>query len=261
MNKQIQNSCLYEGTISHQRIGHAANAFSYSLFMVLLDLDEVETIFDDYWFWSARRPAIARFRRSDHYGKPEQPLAETIRTLVASSTGTRPEGSIRLLTHLSYFGHCFNPLSIYYCFDQNERLQDVVLEVSNTPWGEQHCYVLGHDDNLATKSHHFRFNKDFHVSPFLPMEMQYNCRFTDPSEQLYVSLDNYSDDRKVFGSKLALRRREMTHANMAAALLRDPLMTLRVVALIHWQAAKLWLKRAPIFNHPSKNNKESLQNG
>ncbi len=261
MTDKPRNSCIYKGSVSHARYGQAANAFRYRIFMLLLDLDEIDTLFDRYWLWSAHRPAVARFRRSDHYGDPTEPLDVTIRDLVESQTGRRPEGSIRLLTHVSYFGHCFNPLSIYYCYDAEGSLQDTVLEVSNTPWGEQHCYVLGREQNRAQRGHHFRFNKDFHVSPFLPMEMEYNCRLTSPADHLYVGLDNYRSGRKVFGSKLALERMEITPRSMAVTLLRDPFVTLRVVALIHWQAIKLWLKKAPLFTHPEKTTKENLQNG
>lgn len=260
------NSCIYKGSIGHRRHGRGANAFRYSLFMMLLDLDEMDSLFSKFWFWSARRPAIARFRRSDHYGDPQQPLAESIRQLVKDRTGSKPEGSVRLLTHMSYFGHCFNPLSIYYCYDANEQLQDIVLEVSNTPWGEQHCYVLGQNDNRSKKYHHYRFAKDFHVSPFLPMEMEYNCRITPPEKNLFVSLDNYANGKKVFGSQLALDRHEINHHSMAMALLRDPFMTLRVVTLIHWQALRLWLKKVPLITHPDKNKttnrkQEYLRNG
>ena len=249
-------SCIYRGTISHSRRGSAANAFRYSLFMMLLDLDEIETLFDDYWFWSARRAAPARFNREDHYGDPQQPLAESIRDLVEERTGRRPAGAVRLLTHLSYFGYCFNPLSVYYCYDVNDVLQDIVLEVSNTPWGEQHCYVLGKEDNRASAGHRYRFAKSFHVSPFLPMDMQYRCRMTAPDQSLYIALDNHRDGEKVFGSHLSLERREITHGSMAATFLRDPLATFRVVALIHWQAIRLWFKRATFYPHPANNNSE-----
>lgn len=252
------HSCIYKGSISHSRRGHAANAFRYSLFMMLLDLDELETLFDPFWLWSARRAAVARFRREDHYGDPQTSLATSIRDLVEDSTGRRPH-SVRLLTHLSYFGHCFNPLSVYYCYDDQNTLQDVVLEVSNTPWGEQHCYVLANENNEAQTGHRYSFDKDFHVSPFLPMDMQYRCRLTPPADSLYIALDNHRDGSKIFGSHLALERKEITHASMATTLLRDPLMTFRVVALIHWQALRLWLKRATYYTHPSKNKTESQQ--
>ena len=249
------HSCIYKGSISHSRKGTAANAFRYGLFLMLLDLDELDEVFAGRWFWSARRAAPARFRREDHYGDPQVPLADAIRDLVEEKTGARPAGAVRLLTHLSYFGYCFNPLSVYYCYDANDELQDVVLEVSNTPWGEQHCYVLGSADNESEAHHRYSFAKEFHVSPFLPMDMQYRCRLTPPADSLYVALDNYSGDAKIFGSHLALERHEITGASLAATLVRDPLMTFRVVALIHWQALKLWWKRATFYTHPT--NKEN----
>ncbi len=250
------HSCIYKGTISHKRRGHAANAFRYSLFMMYMDLAEIDTLFDDYWFWSSRRPAPARFRRSDHYGAATQPLDQSIRDVVENAAGERPGGPIRLLTHLSYFGFCFNPLSVYYCYDSDERLQHVVLEVSNTPWREQHCYVLSADKAVAAEQHRFSFDKRFHVSPFLPMDMQYRCRVTTPGDMLYVALDNYRDNNKIFGSHLSLQRREINHRSMAATLLSDPFMTARVVALIHWQAGKLWFKKAPVYTHPGKDEKQ-----
>lgn len=252
------HSAIYKGSISHKRRGKSANRFRYSLFMMLLDLDELDTVFDDYWFWSTKGAALARLRRSDHYGDPSRPLKDCVRDLVAAKTGQRPAGRIELLTHLSYFGHCFNPLSVYYCYDEHDDLHDVVLEVSNTPWGDQHCYVLGHNDNLSRQHHRYAFNKDFHVSPFMPLDMEYACRLTPPSDRLYIALDNYREGDKVFGSHLTLDRKPLTHKNMALTLARDPLMTLRVVGLIHWQALKLWLKRAPYYSYTRKSEKEGL---
>jgi DUF1365 family protein len=249
----MPNSCIYKGTIGHQRRGHAANAFRYSQFMLYLDLDELDTVFKRHWLWSTQNPALARFRRRDHFGNPDQPLQDAIRQLIAARTGRPPaSGPIRLLTHLSYFGYCFNPLSVYYCYDTHEKLQDIVLEVSNMPWGEQHCYVLAAEKNLSQEHHHFRFAKDFHVSPFMPMNMEYACRVTPPGDKLFLSLDNYRDGSRVFGSQLTMDRREINSANLAMALATDPLMTLRVSGLIHWQAAKLWLKRARYYQHPGK---------
>ncbi|MGI9289798.1 MAG: DUF1365 domain-containing protein [Gammaproteobacteria bacterium] len=252
-------SCIYKGTVGHTRFTPRRNEFRYSMFMMLLDLDELDTLFDKFWLWSARRVALARFRRSDHYGDPQQPLAETIRDLVKERTGKKPQGSIRLLAHLSYFGYCFNPISVYYCFDQNEQLENIVLQVSNTPWGEQHCYVLSPGENLSDKHHHYRFNKSFHVSPFMPMDMEYSCRLTPPEEILYFSLDNYRDEKKVFASDISLRRHEINHRSMAMTLLRDPFMTFRVVTLIHWQAFILWLKRMPFYDHPGNLKPEAAK--
>ena len=136
-------SCLYEGSVRHRRHGTPRDELHYRMFMVYLDLDELPECFDGRLLWSARRPALAWFRRADHLGDPRTPLAEAVRELVAERTGTRPEGPIRLLTHLRYFGHCFNPVSFYYCYDATgEQLSAVVAHVTNTPWGERHSYVL-----------------------------------------------------------------------------------------------------------------------
>lgn len=136
-------SCLYEGTVRHRRLTPVAHQFRQSLFLMYLDLDELPTLFRERWLWSCERFNVATFRRRDHFGDTAVPLSESVRALVEARTGRRPLGPIRLLTHLRYFGYCFNPLSVYFCFDpEDEHLEAVVAEVSNTPWGERHCYVL-----------------------------------------------------------------------------------------------------------------------
>ncbi len=238
------HSCIYAGSVRHRRFTPVANEFRYRMFMLYLDLDELDQLFDGFWLWSARRPAPAWFRRADHYGDPGRPLAESIRELVARETGRRPEGPIRLLTHLRYFGYCFNPVSFYYCFDPDGAVRDIVMEVNNTPWGERHCYVLPRrgDGGQAMR---FDFDKAFHVSPFLPMDMHYRSRLTPPGEQLFVGIENWREGGRVFDAHLALKREPITHAALARQLLTDPLVTVRVIALIMWQALKLWAKRAP----------------
>ena len=251
-------SCLYFGRVSHRRHGGAedpvSNAFAYRMFMVWLDLGELDTVFRGRWFWSTRRRAAAWLRRADHFGDPSQPLQSVVRDLVATRTGRRPTGPIRLLTHLRYFGHCFNPVSFYYCYDDTgERLETIVAEVSNTPWGETHCYVLPRDEaTVRGPTQEFALDKEFHVSPFLPMETRYQWRFTEPGARLAVHLRNEQQGRHTFDATLNLERREISGATLAGALLRFPFMTLRVVLLIYWQALKLKLKGAAFYAHPAK---------
>ena len=129
-------SALYTGVVTHHRREPASHGFRFDLFMVYLDLAELPGLFDGRLFWSARRPALAWFRRGDHFGDPDMSLDEAVRTRVAEVTGRRPEGPIRLLTHLRYFGYVMNPISVYYCFTPDEsRVQALVVEVTNTPWG------------------------------------------------------------------------------------------------------------------------------
>lgn len=242
------HSCLYNGWVRHRR-GDPAHEFRYRIFMTYLDLEELPRLFSRFWFWSASRPALARFRREDYYGDPAQPLDAAIRNLVKEQTGVRPTGPIRLLTHLRYFGHCFNPVSFYYCFDAaDSRIETIVAEITNTPWGERHAYVLpATDPDLR-----FRFSKDFHVSPFLPMDMEYDWRFSPPAERLLVHMENFRSGRQEFDATLVLERNEISSASLAKALCAFPLITLQVSFAIYWQALRLWLKKTPFHSHPDK---------
>ena len=136
-------SAVYEGWVRHRRFTPVEHSFTYRHTMLLLDLDELPEVLDRHPLYSARRPALARFRREDHFGDAARPLDECVRDLVHERTGRRPEGPVRLLTTLRTLGHNFNPVSFYYCFAPgSERVETVVAQVTNTPWGETHAYVL-----------------------------------------------------------------------------------------------------------------------
>jgi len=222
--------------------------------MLYLDLAELPQALEGYWFWSARRTALARWHREDHHGDATEALDLSIRSLVESRGAARPEGPIRLLTHPRYFGYGFNPVSFYYCFDASDtRVEAIVAEINNTPWGEQHCYVLPATASSGTPEKlRFHFGKDFHVSPFLPMDMDYDWRFAAPGERLLVHMENWREDRPVFDATLSLEREPLGSRALAGALAGYPFMTAKVAGAIYWQALRLWLKRTPFFAHPDK---------
>ena len=254
------HSAIYRGWLEHRRMAPRHHAFRYPLFMVYLDLAELDRVFAGRWLWSTRRPALVRFDRRDHFGDPAQPLEESVRDLVAERTGTRPRGRIRLLTHLRTFGHVFNPVSFYYCFDASDtRIETIVAEVTNTPWGERHCYVIdGAPVASGSPWVRARSAKAMHVSPFHPMALDYHWGFRLPGEQLAVHMAltprhaEPAASAPVFDATLLLRRAPISAATLAGVLLRFPLMTLQVVVAIHWQALKLWFKRVPVHDHPAK---------
>jgi len=234
--------------------------FVYRLFMVYLDLAELDRVFAPRWLWSCKRAALARFKREEHLGDAAVPLDIAVRELVESQTGRYPKGPIRLLTNLSYFGYCFNPVSFYYCFDaEDKQVETIVAEVNNTPWGERHCYVLGEDMNQDLASHkRYAPVKKMHVSPFMPMDVAYDWRFSTPAKSLNVHMENARDGQKIFDATLEFKRSEISGGSLARVLLLYPFMTVKVIVAIHWQALRLWLKRVPIYDHPSK---DSLNKG
>jgi uncharacterized protein len=253
-------SCLYEGSVGHRRHAGPGDELRYPLFMVYLDLDELPACFDGRLLWSARRPAVAWFRRADHLGDPRTPLSEAVRELVAERTGARPEGPIRLLTHLRYFGHCFNPVSFYYCYDRaGEHLDAVVAHVTNTPWGESHSYVLDAEhlsDHGSTEVLGGHSRKQLHVSPLMGMEHTYDWRASGPAQRLSVHIASSNDaGERVFDATLSLRRRELSGRELARALARYPLLTVRILARIYAHALRLRLRGASYHPHPRRARK------
>ena len=242
-------SCLYEGRVRHRRHRPAAHAFAMPLFLVYLDLAELDRVFAGRWLWSTRLPAFARFRRADHLGDPALPLDAAVRDLVEARTARRPRGPIRLLTHLRYAGFAMNPVSFYYCFDEaGVELSAIAADVTSTPWRERHVYVLPVDGAGKIEA-----PKQLHVSPFHPMDLSYRFRFTRPGESLAVRIEARDGEAEpLFDASLALRRVPISTASLARALVRHPLLTARVAANIYWQALRLHGKGVPYHPHPRR---------
>lgn len=233
-------SAIYEGVVTHRRRTPVEHAFRFRLFMLYLDLGELPQVLDGV------PPLLARFRRADYLGDPAVPLDAAVRDLVQERLGFRPAGPVRMLAHLRYLGHCFNPVVFYWCFAPGgERVEAVVAEVTSTPWGERHAYVVAGEGN-ADHVLESRHEKAMHVSPFMPMEMTYRWRVGTPGERLGVAIENRDpDDALVFDAQLALRRRAITRTSLTRVLVRHPAMTLRVLGGIYGQALRLRLKGAP----------------
>lgn len=233
---------LYEGTIRHRRLTGRRHAFRHRLALLYVDVERVHEVLGGRL---VAVPRPVRFHRADYLGDPARPLADEVRRLVEERTACRPEGAIRLLTLPRALGHCFNPVSFYFCFDPDDRLDAVLAEVTNTPWGERAAYVL----RAATGERVLRgeARKRLHVSPFMGMAQSYTWRVTSPGPTLSVHIENLEGARIVFDATLSLRRRPLT----AAALWRFPLAAIRVTALIYGHALALKLKGVPVHPKPS----------
>ena len=253
------NSCLYVGQVRHRRSRPRVHQFSYRLFMSYLDLDELPTLFKRYWLWSARGFNLAWFRRSDHLGDPRQSLSESVRERVERETGQRPKGRVCLLTHLRYFGFGFNPVSFYYCYNRDETLHSIVAEVSNTPWGERFEYVFRVDGKQAQSDdqyYSFSNRKEFHVSPFMPMDIHYRWLVSHPEQQLAVHIVNRHAGEKVFDASLDLERVEISSRSLRKILFQFPMITAKVVAAIYFEAFRLWMKKVPFYPHSPRPREE-----
>lgn len=258
-------SCIYEGQVRHRRFSPKQHVFNYRLYMMFLDLDELPTLFDRYWLWSSKRFNLAWFNRADHMGDSKEPLIVSVRKKISEHTGLVPEGPVRILTHCRYFGFGFNPVSFYYCYDKNDQYVDfIVAEVNNTPWGEQHCYVLSEEDNVNEHTDkrvrkQYKPVKDFHVSPFMPMDIVYDWRFNTPQDRLAVHMQNFRDGEKLFDATLDLKQSPITSSNLARVLMQYPLITMKVVTGIYYEALRLLLKRTPFYDHPKLSVKQTQE--
>lgn len=233
-------SCLYEGTLHHRR-AQPPHEFRHRIMLAYLDIEELPHLLGGRLV--ARGPGLVRFRRADYLGDPRRPLDQAVRDLVEREEGWRPAGPIRVLTQMRVLGHSFNPVSFYYCLtDEGRSIEALVAEVTNTPWGERHAYVVAGAEGS--------FVKALHVSPFMGMDHAYTCRAEPPGRRLSVRIENRREGEKVFEAGLALERRELSTSTLRRALIRHPLPGWRVLAQIYAHAVVLRLAGAPVFPHP-----------
>lgn len=269
-------SCIYKGRVRHRRFMPVDHAFSYDMFMLYLDLDETEKLFTKPWYAGFNRLRIATFKRSDYFQPHNTDLKQAVIDRVNEYAHDKecpdqPIKYVRMLTHARYFNLIFNPVSFYYCFDENNTLLAILSEITNTPWGERHAYVLLVGENTDDREyqlkgdsyHTFQFDKQFHVSPFNPMNMQYNWVISNPQEKLHIHMDNTQASKtgvdKHFDATLMLNKHEWK-TYFSKSLIQYPFMTVKVVLGIYWQAFKLWQKKVPFYDHPNSDveHKESV---
>ncbi len=272
------NSCIYEGVIRHRRRLPVKNCFRFSAFMFLLDLDELDDVFSGRWFWSTRRFAYATFQRADHLKTfaVDRSLRCCVKEVLVQHGLHDELGRVCLLTQLRYCGFRMNPVSFYYCYRaSDQRLIAVIAEVNNTPWDEQHVYVIpDHRPETLPLENHTptserctssqsqlapqryikaeKLKKSFHVSPFMHNAMHYRMIYSLPGESIGVKMENFESDEKIFDVSMLMHRRSITMLRLLWMSLKYPVYSLKVFAGIYFQALKLFLKKVPVHAHPDR---------
>lgn len=261
----IKYSRIYTGWVRHRRFTPNDHKFNYKVFMLYLDLDELDTVFSTSKLWSINTWNWQSFYRDDYFKGHKKNLKDSVIHHIEKHTTIKSNEISRvcLLTNLRTLGFAMNPVTFYYAFDKNNQLLTIMPEITNTPWGERDQYLLststeplsGMVTPIEHRSNKFRYKlaKKFHVSPFNPLDMQYDWRFTTPSEHTQtIHLANFKDDVKVFDATMVLEPKAITAKNIRKTLIQFPAITVKVAVGIYINALILWLKKTPFYRHPKK---------
>ena len=236
------NSCLYECTVMHRRLAPKKHEFVYRIFLFLFDLEELPEIERRVPFFSVNAPNLYSLRDEDYFQFHSRGIRQNLETFLATQNLPARPTRIQLLTLPRLLGYTFNPVSVFFCFDENDRPLTSVIQVGNT-FGELKPFLVPCDP--AGPGFHVRVPKNYYVSPFSALDLEFDFRFDLPSRRLRLAIDDYSGGERVLISTVTGAREELTAANLARFTLRYPLVTLKVIFLIHWEALRLWLKKIP----------------
>lgn len=248
----VFNSVLFTGTLRHRRFTPSPHQFTYRLFMFCLDINTIAHSLQHIKYASFEKFNWFSFRRKNYLSQPDVALDDYARQVVQQKLNLYPQGKIFLLTQLSCLGYCFNPISIYFIFDKaNQYLEYLLLEVTNTPWGEKHNYVLQSMEKSKNSVYHYEFEKELHVSPFMAMNYKYQVTIKLTEQKIIVQMENHKNGNKDFDATLTLDAVPKKGNSFKAIFIRFPLITYKVSAAIYWQALKLWLKKVPVYFHPN----------
>lgn len=238
------NSAIYKGFVTHARIAPTRHSFRYRVFSLLLDLDEIHAIASRSRIFAHNRRGVISFHDEDH-GDGKRPLRQWL-TDTLRGAQIEADGPVRVLCYPRLFGFVFNPLTVWFCHARDGALAAIVYEVHNT-FGERHAYVLpAHSDDGTI---HHGCAKDFYVSPFLSMDCDYAFRIEPPAKSVLIAIRESEHGNPVLNAAFSGERQTLSDRNLLLALLRHPLMTVKIVAAIHFEAVRLWLKRVPAHAH------------
>ena len=231
-------SSIYNGTVVHKRFKPRIHFFRYKVFSLLIDLSELSTLDKKINFFSYNRFNLISFFDKDHGERDGTSLIEWVKKNLREKNIDAEEIKIRLLCYPRILGYVFNPLSVFYIYNNNEKLISILYEVKNT-FGEQHTYIFKiENDNLLQHN----CEKKFHVSPFIEMDCNYFFRILKPAEKISVIIDQYQSNEKILYASQDGKRADFTSSELIKSYLKHPLMTFKIISAIHFEAFKLWIK-------------------
>ncbi|MEI6533895.1 MAG: DUF1365 domain-containing protein [Verrucomicrobiaceae bacterium] len=236
-------SSIYDCIVMHHRLTPVEHRFQYRVFYLWLDLDAIDGLAKRLWCFSRNRFNLFSFHDHDHLNLGESTTkANILRWLTEQGFDAAPVARIMLLTFPRVLGYIFNPVSFYYCFDADGAPVCAVAQVTNT-FHEQKAFLLKERDERGR----FRLltEKHFYVSPFVPLDFSFDFKLELPSDKLDIHIDDHSREARTLLTALTGKRRQLTAASLFWCAIKYPLLTLRVIFLIHWNALRLWLKRIP----------------
>ena len=234
----IKNSIIYNGKVIHRRFKPKEHYFKYNVFSLLIDLQELDIIQNKIKIFSYNKFNIISFFDIDHGPRDGSSIKEWIIKNLKSIGINDDKIQIKLLCYPRIFGYVFNPLSVFFIYDQKSRLISILYEVKNT-FGEQHTYIFRTDDNKTIKNN---CSKKFHVSPFIEMECHYYFRVLKPSDKISVIIDQSDKNGKLLYASQDGKAKQLNEKNLLISYISHPLMTFKIIAAIHYEAFKLWLK-------------------
>lgn len=244
-------SALYFGKVIHKRFRPKAHSLAYRVFWLFLDLEEMDQLDARLRHFSAGRFNLISFYPRDHGDGTDVPLRTQITRWLEQGGIDIGQGAIRLLTMPRILGYVFNPISVYYCYDEAQRLAALVYEVTST-FKNRHSYVIPVPQaDLGQRRFEQAAAKALYVSPFMNMDMDYRFRGHVPSDALDLAIDGMDAHGKLIHASLLAQRQPLTDASLLRAIMAFPLLTMKVVAAIHWEALKLWLKGIGLTKQPA----------
>jgi len=238
------NSAIYTGTVRHRRFSPKQHDFSYPIYMLAIDLDELPELEACSRLFSASKRALLRLKRSDYLHDKTTPLKQAVINIVEKLGGPANIDKVTMVCQARCLGLYFSPVNFYFCHT-GDSISHMLAEVNNTPWGEKHCYLV------PLASNGYSHDKAFHVSPFMDLDMQYRWFVKSPSQHLSVHIENWRDE-KLFDATMTLERREWSHSNLRKTLWQWPAMSFSIMKGIYWQALKLFIKAIPFVPHPGR---------